>query len=262
MLNRFEIYGSWLRQDPAGFGVYILCFVLAALTSLILHECAHGYAALRCGDPTAKMMGRLSLNPARHLDPVGTLCMVVLGFGWARPVPVNPRNYRNHRRDEYLVSVAGIAVNLTLFLLCMFLSVLFYRLMLGADWFEGATVAERARLYDNLNAIILYGSASLPSDLTGLMAAPWLQYPQRFLVMMTQLNLALAVFNLLPVPPLDGWRLLNNALRGRLSVSRKALRYLQGALMLLCLTGLLGRGLGTVVTAIEDAVTRAFMHLV
>ena len=262
MLNRFSVYGSWLREDPAGFGIYILCFVAAALTSLILHECAHGYVALRCGDPTAKMLGRLSLNPKRHLDPVGTLCMVVLGFGWAKPVPVNPRNYRNHRRDEYLVSVAGITVNLALFLICTFLSVLCYRLILGADWFVGLTVGDKSTLYNNLYNIILYGGASLPGELTDLMAMPWLQYPMRFLGMMTQMNLALAVFNLLPIPPLDGWRLLNNALRGRLSVRRETFRYMQAALMLLCFTGLLGRVLGQVVDAIDGAVLRAFMMLV
>lgn len=262
MLNRFEIYGSWLRSDPAGFVVYLLCFVAAALMSLILHECAHGYVALRCGDPTAKMLGRLSLNPARHLDPMGTLCMVVLGFGWARPVPVNPRNYRNYRRDEYLVSVAGITVNLALFLLCTFLSVLCCRLMMGGGWFRGMNVQQKESVYTSMNNLILYGGASLPRELNAVLVTPWLQYPMRFLGMMTRMNLALAVFNLLPIPPLDGWRIVNNALRGRLSVRRETFRYMQAALMILCFTGLLGRGLGTVVDAIDGAVIRAFMTLV
>ena len=262
MLNRFEVYGSWLREDPAGFGVYILCFAVTMLASLILHECAHGYVALRCGDPTAKMMGRLSLNPAKHLDPVGTLFMVVLGFGWAKPVPVNPRNYRNYRRDEYLVSVAGITVNLALFLSSTFLGVMCCRLMMGADWFEGSTVMERATLYTNVRSIILYGGATLPANLAGMMAAPWLQYPVRVFGMLTQMNLALAIFNLLPIPPLDGWRLANNALKGRLSTNPQMLRAMQAALTILCLTGFLGRGLGTVVSAVDGAVVKALMYLV
>lgn len=261
MLNRFFVYGSWLTSDPAGFAAYILCFVLAALTSLILHECAHGYMALRCGDPTAKMMGRLSLNPARHLDPVGTLCMVVLGFGWAKPVPVNPRNYRNYRRDEYLVSVAGIAVNLLLFLVCTILSLLCWRVMLGWDWIADETVGRQVELYDMFNSLILYGGASLPQVVADVTAVPWLQYPMRFLGMMTQMNLALAVFNLVPIPPLDGWRLLNNAMRGRLSVDRQTFRVMQVALLLLCFTGMLGRALGNVVDALNGAVLRAFMFL-
>ena len=261
MFGRFEVYGSWLREDPAGFGVYILCFVVTALTSLILHECAHGYVALRCGDPTAKMMGRLSLNPLRHLDPLGTLFMVVLGFGWAKPVPVNPRNYRNHRRDEYLVSVAGIAVNLCLFLSCTFLSVLCFRFMMGADWFVDMSASENEALYANVRSIILYGGATLPEALAGLMAVPWLQYPMRLFGMMTQMNLALAIFNLLPIPPLDGWRLANNALKGRLNTNPQVLRAMQAALTILCLTGLLGRALGTAVSAVDGAVVRAFMYL-
>ena len=260
-MSRLETYGAWLSSDPAGFAMYMIYLVVAALTSLILHECAHGYVAYRCGDPTAKMLGRLTLDPRRHLDPIGTVCMFLLGFGWARPVPVNPRNYRHPRRDEYLVSVAGITVNLALFILCTGLGVLCYRLMMGADWFVGTDVAYRESLYANVKSVILYGGASLPADLAGLMAMPGLQYLLRFFGMMTQLNLALAIFNLLPVPPLDGWRLLNNVLNGRLSLSRQAMQYVQVGLMLLCFTGYLGRGLSVVVTAVDGAVVRAFMYL-
>ena len=258
-MSRLETYGAWLSSDPAGFAMYMIYLVVAALMSLILHECAHGYVAYRCGDPTAKMMGRLSLDPRRHLDPVGTVCMFLLGFGWARPVPVNPRNYRHPRRDEYLVSVAGITVNLTLFILCTGLSVLVYRLMLGAAWSIGADVARQASLYANLRDIILFGGASLPEELAGLMAAPWLQYVQRLLLMLAQINLSLAVFNLLPMPPLDGFRLLNNALGGRLRMTREVFRVMQVALLILCLTGLLGRVLSVVVGAVDDAVVRAFL---
>ena len=263
MFARFEVYGEWLKADPAGFAVYLVYFAVAVLLSLILHECAHGYVALQCGDPTAKMMGRLTLDPRRHLDPIGTVCMVVLGFGWARPVPVNPRNYRNIRRDDFLVSIAGITVNLTMFIVCTGLSVLVNRLMVGEDIYAAYNtgVLERAELYHLMRNIILFGGASLPAELSTMLASPWLQYVQRFLLMMAMMNLPLAVFNLLPFPPLDGFRLLNNALKGRLRMTAQTFQILRAGLLILCLTGLLGRVLGTVTDVLDSAVLNVFMRL-
>ena len=112
ILNRLQLWWNWLTTDPLGFALYLLYFAVSVLLTLILHEIAHGYVAYRCGDPTAKMLGRLSLDPRKHLDPIGTLCLVFLGFGWAKPVPVNPRNFKgNYRRDDFLVSVAAIYSN-------------------------------------------------------------------------------------------------------------------------------------------------------
>lgn len=261
MISRLEVYGQWLRIDPAGFAVYIVYFVAVVLLSLILHECAHGWAALQCGDPTAKMMGRLTLDPRKHLDPIGTACMFLLGFGWARPVPVNPRNFRDPRRDDFLVSVAGIAVNLTLFILCAGLSVLATRLMLGGELFSinAGSLAERHELYAVLRDATIYGGASLPEALTEHLALPWMQYVLRFLTMMAQINLSLAVFNLLPIPPLDGFRLLNNLLRGRLRMSVQVFQAVRVALLVLCLSGALGRVLGVVTSALDSAVTNMFL---
>ena len=106
-----------LRTDPGGTIIYLIMFTAGILFSLIIHECAHGYVALKCGDPTAKMMGRLTLDPRKHLDPIGTICMLFLRIGWAKPVPINPRNFRHYRRDYILVSIAGIAVNLLMLFL-------------------------------------------------------------------------------------------------------------------------------------------------
>ena len=106
---------SQLRSDPVAALASMLISIPAILIALTLHEIAHGYVAKRCGDPTAEMLGRLSLNPLHHLDPIGTLCMLIFGFGWAKPVPINPRNFKNYRRDDLLVSLAGITVNLLLF---------------------------------------------------------------------------------------------------------------------------------------------------
>lgn len=263
MVSRFEAYGAWLKSDPAGFGMYMAYFVVAVLFSLILHECAHGYVALRSGDPTAKMMGRLTLDPRKHLDPVGTICMLVLGFGWAKPVPVNPRNFRDLKKDYFLVSVAGIVVNLSLFVVCTALSVLINAVMLsGPEMGLGtAGTAEKTLIYNSLCDMIVYGGASLPEVLTEVMRFPWLQYVQKFLVLMRQINLSLAVFNLLPIPPLDGSRLLEVATNGRFRMTRQVYQVVQFAFVALCLTGLLGRGLSVVTGALDDAVTHLFLML-
>src|SRR3989304_6082834 len=104
-----------------------LAFVLVAvplLYSVIIHEVAHGWVAYRMGDPTAKWSGRLSLNPIRHLDPIGTLMLFLVGFGWAKPVPVNFSNISDRRKGLIFVSSAGIVANILL----AFATLLFYRL--------------------------------------------------------------------------------------------------------------------------------------
>lgn len=149
-----------LLKDP-------LTFVLVAvplLYSVIIHELAHGWVAHRMGDETAKWMGRLSLNPLKHLDPIGTLMLFLFGFGWAKPVPVNFENLRDPRRGFIFVSAAGVVANLIL--------------------------AFAAFLLDQLLA---------PSP-SGVLA-PVLYY-------MAQINIMLAAFNLIPIPPLDGSKIL------------------------------------------------------
>ena len=100
------------------------------LWALTIHEFAHAWVAHKCGDDTALYEGRVSLNPLVHLDPIGTLCMLFVGFGWAKPVPVNPYNFRNYRRDDILVSLAGVTANL---LNAILFAILFGLLM---RWFE------------------------------------------------------------------------------------------------------------------------------
>ena len=136
------------------------------LISLTLHEWAHAYAAYRCGDPTARNLGRMTLNPIAHIDPIGFLSLLVFGFGWAKPVPVNSRNYRNYRVGEIVVSLAGVAMN---FLLVLLTSVIL--IVLGRNY-------RQALMNDALMSILLY-----------------------FL----SLNVTLMVFNLIPVYPLDGY---------------------------------------------------------
>ncbi len=153
---------------------------LPFLLGIILHEIAHGLAALKCGDPTARMMGRLTLNPIPHIDPLGLGCFVLTSlctpfvFGWAKPVPVNPRHFRNVRRDMLLVSAAGPLCN---FLLALLMG-LCLRLLL-------ATASDSFIL--NTSA----GNFVLQMLLSGISA-----------------NLVLAWFNLIPIPPLDGGHIL------------------------------------------------------
>ena len=182
----------------------------ALLLALILHEISHGYMALWCGDGTAKMMGRLSLNPSHHLDPIGSLCMVLLGFGWAKPVPVNPRNYKNYVRDDFLVSIAGIAMNMLLFLLSTVILTMLTRVNLltpnNATYFLSCRYAMFYEVY----------SYTGTSDIAVFFRYEWLLYIQHFFAYFSLLNLGLALFNLLPVPPLDGSKILGAFLPNRL----------------------------------------------
>ncbi len=146
------------------------------LFSMVAHEFAHGYAALKQGDPTAYQLGRLTWNPVKHIDPFFTVILPMITFftggfifGGAKPVPVTPRNYRNYRRGDIIVSMAGIVTNLILAVLCT-------------------------------GAIVLLGlvGRALP------VATDTLAILQRMMITGVVFNLILAMFNLLPIPPLDG----------------------------------------------------------
>src|SRR5512136_1097646 len=97
-----------LLKDPLAFALV----AIPLLYSVVIHEVAHGWVAYRMGDPTAKWLGRLSLNPLKHLDPIGTLMLFLVGFGWAKPVPVNFRQIRDQRKGLIFVSAAGIVTNI------------------------------------------------------------------------------------------------------------------------------------------------------
>lgn len=159
-----------------------LARAIALLTAIPFHEAAHAWAADKLGDPTAKIYGRMSLNPARHFDLLGALCMILVGFGWAKPVPVAARtNFKHPRRDMALSAAAGPAANILLATLCMVLYKLTYYLWIPS---VATTVAWMLVL--------------------GVLSS------------MISVNITLAVFNLLPVPPLDGSRIFNMLLPERI----------------------------------------------
>ncbi len=165
-----------LTQDPVTF--FVLALVL--IFSLVLHELGHGYAAYFFGDDTAKRAGRLTFNPLKHLDPMGALLLLFVGVGWAKPVPIDTRRLRPYRLGLFVVSIAGIVINLTLSLL---FGLLLYYLK------ETQPLAVYATLVEHQTAGLV-GVVTLVAFYAGA------------------INLILALFNLVPIPPLDGSRIL------------------------------------------------------
>ena len=152
----------------------------AILIALTVHEYAHGRAALALGDPTASYMGRLSLNPLRHLDPLGALMMLVVGFGWAKPVPINPRYFKDPKKGMAITAIMGPLANIAL----AFVAALLYVLTIKGANYLLLHVEISAFGFSFLQAVLL------------------------FLYVLHTLNLSLALFNLIPLPPLDGSRII------------------------------------------------------
>jgi Zn-dependent protease len=177
------LFGGFSTQDL----ILMLYRIPALLLTLSVHELAHGYTAYRLGDPTARNLGRLTLNPIKHIDPIGLLMMIVVGFGWAKPVLVNPRNFKRGKRDTAIVAAAGPLSNVAL----AFVGVLMLRLFILF-----VVVTDGALLGNSFNVYVSIAT---------------------FLQVFINLNLALAVFNLLPIPPLDGSRILDLFLSPRAS---------------------------------------------
>ena len=220
----------------------MLMFVLLAFPGRLLaisaHEYAHAWMADRCGDPTARLLGRMTINPLKHLDPIGAIMMLLLGFGWAKPVPVNPNNYRNYRKDDLKVSLAGITMNLILFILGF----------LGTAVM--AFIVAKKTGQAQYAGLIRY-AASLNPDFVASMLGRLPSYIYEMLVYFVYVNLSLAIFNLIPVPPLDGYHVINDLLMKRsLFASAKIARGAMGVMFVLMFTGILGNILSYVVNAV------------
>lgn len=225
----------------------------AVLIAICMHESAHGWVANRCGDPTARLMGRITLNPVKHFDPAGMLCLVFFGVGWAKPVPINPLHFRNYRKDDLKVSLAGVTMNLILALVF---------LIPAYAVFTRAFVSFREMYYlpygDLVwlqNALMDYPDTSehwLRLDLVCLQNAlvdyrpileTWGSVPAGLYTVLANVvlvNLRLAIFNLIPLPPLDGYHVLNDlVLKRSLFATQRAAMAGQGMLILLMVTDIL-----------------------
>lgn len=187
------------------FGVitYILSTLAVIFLTLPIHEFAHGFAATKLGDPTPRYQGRLTINPFAHIDYLGALCILLFGFGWAKPVGVNAYNFKNPKKDMAITAFAGPLSNLIVALISLLLFNLSY---------------------------VIYSRA-----LVGIIF-----YVAYFFLFIAQINVSLAVFNLIPVPPLDGSRILFAVLPDKYYYNlMRYERYIYYGLIILIVTGAL-----------------------
>lgn len=176
-----SLIANYLTNPSALFG--LLISVPGVLVAITFHEFAHGYAAYKLGDNTAKNEGRLSLNPFAHLDPIGSLLLLVAGFGWGKPVNVDPRNYTRKismEKGQAIVSIAGPIMN---FILAIVFTLIYC-------------------------AIYKFAGASFINSTVGMIVILLLNYT-------VTINIGLGVFNLIPLPPLDGSKILMHFLPSR-----------------------------------------------
>lgn len=183
MLRNFAAGGnfiSWLIQ--------LLVSIPAVIIAITFHEFAHGFVAYKLGDPSAKLSGRLNLNPASHFDLIGSLALLLFGFGWAKPVPFNPSYFKNQKRDTALVALAGPVANLALAFVAYLVAILFIK------------------FFGRLSAV---GTTSLVGN--GFMSVI-VGILLDMLFAVVSLNVGLMLFNLIPIPPLDGSKILISVL--------------------------------------------------
>lgn len=202
LLNFIDNLRNGVSMTPFDILVMMLSYAVVLFLCLPVHELAHGLVAHWCGDDTAKWHGRLTIDPFKHLDVLGTVMILTVGFGYAKPVPVNSRNFRHYKRDMILVALAGPLSNFLMAAVAMLL------LQLTPYAFSGN--------YDVL------------------------MFVMTFLYIVINVNISLMVFNLLPIPPLDGSRLWSSLLPGRWAYTLEQYsRYITMGLFVLLFSGVL-----------------------
>ncbi|HTC74318.1 MAG TPA: site-2 protease family protein [Edaphobacter sp.] len=182
--------------------VVIVFEIVVLILAFSVHECAHAWTAWRLGDPTARMLGRVTLNPIKHLDPLGSILVPLISLvygnfliGWAKPTPVTGRNFKNYRRDDILVTLAGPASNLLSATIALILLIVIKHVLPAGD----ASIATAMAIATHIPGVATEGlPAFFPIAL--------------FLYLVISINLLLFVFNLLPLPPLDGSHILRHFL--------------------------------------------------
>ncbi len=184
--------------------VQLLASLLAVMFIITLHEFAHAFVAYKCGDPTAKFSGRMTLNPVRHFDPIGVIMFAFAGFGWAKPVPVNPRNFKNYTWGSFWTSAAGIIVN--------YLTAFLFFPLLALVWIYVLPEVQGTYAY---------------------------YFLRTFFAAMVLSSLSFCVFNLLPLFPLDGFRMVDALNKRRGNVYQFLYKYGQYILLGLILLHIL-----------------------
>ena len=223
-----DAFRAWLGQLQFDGVWQTVVLVAASLLCITFHETCHGWVAYKLGDPTAKRMGRLTLNPLKHVDLAGLIMMAIFRFGWAKPVPVNPRNYKNFKKGEIVVSLAGVTMNL---ILAVVGAMILYT-MLAVNGYKMMTDSVLSTI-----AIILYYFVGL--------------------------NCGLIVFNLIPIPPLDGSKLLIPFLPNRaLAWFYQYEGYIRFILLVLLIFGALDRPLGAIQSWMMSGIAKAVYAIV
>lgn len=203
----------------------IIINVPITLIALTGHEFAHGWVSSKLGDPTPERGGRLTLNPLAHLDVVGTILMILTGFGWAKPVMVDPRYYKDRKKGMALTAIAGPLANLIMAFIAMFIYAVLYYAVLK----------------------------------TGITAGMLVTFLSQFMIALAVRNLCFMIFNIIPIPPLDGSKVLGMFLPDRTYYTMLQYeRYCMLLIMVLSLSGAFNKIIGTGVSAVMGGILRLF----
>ena len=222
----FELIRTY--KDSEFLWAYILVFILAIVVAMCSHEYAHARVAYSCGDDTAKLSGRMTLNPVKHFDLLGILCFLFAGFGWATPVPINPLKFKEYRKGIFLTSIAGVATN---FIIC-FISCGLCELFIYFMSVSSTTLA---------NILFFVGM---------------------FFLYLSHINLSLCIFNLLPLYPLDGYNILRSVTKGTNGFVNFLGRYGHIILLVLIFSTLLETGMSFAVINILSPINNFWSKII